>query len=425
MMLAAAATSDPKAPPGFYRWVTGDLRTGRIYRTVDVLGSWSTVFDGPDSLQIAFPVYSFRPEPGGGYGFGPYGQGPYGVGDLAGVQRAIWPDVLAETAPCKSFLAVAWVNGDGSENWLAGGPIWTRDFSRTSGMVTVGAAGLESYFDHRMVLPVLAAGQSPSDVSSHWTAAELGLIAKRLVEQAQSWTDGDVPLDLPDDADLGGAGTRHERTYPGYELGRVTQRLRDLSGVIDGPELQFVPRRADPQHLEWAMRIGVSGNRMLLTQSGRPWVVDDTVPRSMVADVTLKEDGSGIGTDAYAAGQGSGEGRPVARASSRFLLDQGFPLLEIEQQATDTVSNMATLQAHADGLLARRDRPTQVFDISVSASQWWSRSRGARAGDWLTVKSKGKLELIDGDNELRILSMSGDGDSLVRLSCVPKREVAA
>lgn len=406
-----------------FRWVTGDLRTGRIYRTINVLGSWSTTFDSADSLSLNFPVYAFRPATPGAYGSGLYGAGYYGDGE-GSPERLVWPDVLAETAPCKSYLAVAWVNADGSENWLAGGPIWTQKLQRSSGMVTIGAAGLESYFDHRMVLPVLAAGQSPADVTSYWQAQQLGLIAKRLVEQARSWTGGDLPITFPSDAALGGAGIKHERTYPGYELGRVGQRLRQLAEVEDGPEIQFAPRRVDEQHLDWEMRIGTEATGMLLTQTGDPWPIDDTVPQSMIVDVERSIDGSGLGTDSYAAGEGQGEGRPIAHSASTFLLDRGYPRLEVEKASTDSVSDMGTLQAHADGLLARRFRPTEKYDITVDASAWWNRSKGARSGDWVTVKNDRHLEFEEGPNELRMLAMSGDDEATVKLSCVPKREVA-
>ena len=411
-----------------YRWVCGDLRTGKIYRTIDVNGTWSTSFDAADSLSLNFPVYAFRPAGPGGYGSGIYSAGYYGDGE-GSAPRMVWPDVLAETAPCKSYLAVAWVNADKSENWLAGGPVWTQKLTRSTGMVTIGAAGLESYFDHRMVLPVLAANQSPAVVKSYWQTRQLGLIAKRLVEQSRTWTGGDLPIVFPTDAtlggtDLGGGGIKHERTYPGYELGRVGQRLRQLAEVEGGPEIQFAPRRVDAQHLDWEMRIGTTATGMLLTQAGGPHIIDDTVQQSMIVDVDRSIDGSGIATDVYAGGQGQGEGRPIAVATSSFLLDRGYPRLEIEKASTDNVSTMTTLQAHADGLRDRRYRPTEQYKITVNAESWWTRAKGARSGDWVTVKNSGHLEFEEGPNELRLLAMSANDDATVDLSCVPKREVA-
>lgn len=406
-----------------YKWVCGDLRTGKIYREIDVTGTWSTTFDSADSLSLNFPVYAFRPAGPGGYGSGIYSAGKYGDGE-GSPARLVWPDVLAETAPCKSFLAVAWVNADGSENWLAGGPIWTQKLTRSTGMVTIGAAGLESYFDHRMVLPVLAAGQSPAAVKSYWQARQLGLIAKRLVQQSRTWVGGDLPIAFPSDATLGGEAVTHERTYPGYELGRIGQRLRQLADVEGGPEIQFAPRRVDAQHLDWEMRIGTTATGMLLTQTGPAHIIDDTVPESMIVDVDRAIDGSGIATDVYAGGQGQGEGRPIARATSDFLLDRGYPRLEIEKASTDNVSTMSTLQTHADGLRDRRFRPTEQYKITVDAQSWWTRSKGARSGDWLTVNNRGHLDFEEGPNELRVLAMSANDDATVDLSCVPKREVA-
>lgn len=415
---------------GFYRWVVGDLLSGRISRTIDVKGSWTTVFDAADTLRVEFPIYSFRPQfLGGAYGDGVYGEGLYGIGELSTIERAVWPDALAETAPGKSFLAVAWVDDYDAEHWIAGGPIWAQDLDEASGTMTLGAAGMESYYDHRFVLPVLAADQYPEGVTSYWQAKSLSLLAKRLVEQAHTWVNGDPPVVLPSDASLGGAGVVHERNYPGYELGRVGQRLRQLSEVNGGPEYQFVPRRAQettatPNNLEWAMDIAVEADDMMLTQDGPPWLVDLTVPRSMVVNIQRKVDGSVLATDIYAAGQGQGEGRPIRYATSAELLGFGYPRLDGEKTSLDSVSNPKTLQAHADGELARRAWPAETFAVTVDADTWWWRSPGARAGDWLTLRSHGRVMFPDGDNELRILTISANDDATVSLACVPKREVA-
>lgn len=425
MVAMALSVVPPQSRDGHYRWLVGDLRTGRIGKTIDVKGSWSTVFDGADTLSAQFPIYAFRNmETVVGFGEGYFGMGPFGEGELSQVPRQVWPDAISDSTPGKAFLAVAWVDGFETEHWLAGGPIWVQDFDEASGTMTLGAAGLESYYDHRYVLPVLVGGQKPQDVTSYWQAAQLGLIAKRLVEQAHSWTAGAPPVVLPSDASLGGAGTAHERTYPGYELGKVGQRLRQLSDVENGPEIQFAPRRRtdDPRFMEWVMRVGVEASDMMLSQAGPAWLIDATVPKNMVANIRRTVDGSVLVTDAYAAGQGQGEGRPIEVASSSMLTDAGFLRLEGEKQSTDSVSNADTLLAHAEGFLARRGRPAEKLTVTVDAQTWWKRAAGARAGDWLTLKAEGRVAIQDGTNDLRILAISANDDATVDLACVTKRE---
>ena len=377
-----------------YRWYVGDLRTGKITRQVDLTGgSWSIPLGGCGTLEGAFPLRSGE-----------------------------WPSSRSDAAVAKAFLAVAYVNAKGDETFLEGGPIWKSSFNDESGVLQLGASGLASYWDHRKVIPVLGLGDDAAVQSVTYTGEQRGLIAKRLVELAQTHTGGSVPVVMPSDADLGGAGATYTQTYPGYELGWVGERLRQLSelGETDdeagGPEVQFVPRRRsdDPRYIEWFMRIGVEPD-MMLTQLGPSWVFDRTVPESPVRELNVASDGTQIASRQWAAGQGEAEGRPIVWVDDSTLIDQGFPLLEGEVTSTDTVSTVETLKSHASGALAYSQRPVETWTLVVSRDARPSVARYA-PGDWVTVHVADHIYIPDGDYEMRLLLMSGDTSDGVALS---------
>lgn len=373
-----------------YRYYVGDLRTGKITRQVDLTGgSWSTPLGEPGSLEGSFPLASGE-----------------------------WGSARSDAAAGKAFLAVAYVNAAGDETMLEAGPIWKSSCPWETSVLSLSASGLHSYFDHRKVLRVLAAGETASDVEETYTGAQLGLIAKRLVQLAQTHTGGNLPIVLPSDPDLGGAGTDQERTYPGYELAWVGERLKQLSEVEGGPEIQFVPRRRtdDPRFIEWVMRIGVAPS-MLLTQSGKPWAWDASVPKSHVRGISVSSDGSRMAFRQFAAGQGQAEGRPIAVAEDLSLITgpANFALLEGEVGATDAVEDADLLPQYASAALAYSQRPVESWTATVSRDGMPTVGQ-LRPGDWASFVIREHVFIPDGTYSMRVLSISGGDSDAVTLT---------
>lgn len=366
-----------------YRWLFGDLRTGKIVRTVDLTGGrWSLPFDGPGTMEGTFPLRSGE-----------------------------WPTARADAAVGKNFVAVAYVAADGTETFLEAGPLWTTKYARAAGELVVGGAGLWTYFDHRKLLPVLAGDQSAAEASLTYDGS-LALIAKRLIEQAQAHTGGTLPIVLPDDADLGtGANTR---TYPGYELGWVGERLKQLTEVEDGPEVQFVPRRRtdDPRFIEWVMVVGTEPTGGMVYRPGAPHLIDGAAPKSPLRDLTIAASGSAIAERVWAAGQGEAQGRPIVSVTDPSLLTLGYPLLEAEVSSTDSVEQDSTLVAHATELAAQSSRPVETWQVSLSRD---GRPHVGlvRPGDWARFRIAGDVYVPDGEYQMRITAMSDDGDAVV------------
>lgn len=378
--------------PG-YRWIVGDLRTGKIARTVEFLNSrWSTDIEDDGSLEASFPLRSGK-----------------------------WKTSRSDAAPAKSFVVIAYIDDRDDEYMLAGGPIWTSRFNEDSGELAIGAAGMSSIFDHRKLIPVLAADEDPAKASVKYDTQQLGLIAKRLIELAMAHAGGELPIVLPSDAALGGEGSAHTRTYPGYELATVGERLTQLSDVIGGPEIQFQPRRRsdDPRFIEWVARIATDATGGLLSQSGPDWTFDRSVPRSPVKGIDINTDGSGMSFRSWAAGQGEAEGRPIVFETSNDLVDLGWPLLDSEVTSTDTVTSKATLRGHARADLAANARPIETWTVKVDRDATPHAGR-YRPGDWCSVKVNDHAYIPDGSYRMRITAVSGTDDTTVSLSMAPR-----
>lgn len=392
--------------PG-YRWHVGQLTTGRIWRTFEVsAGTWSTSFAYANAGAIDFSIPLRAVSPDGS------------VLD--------WPTVRVDTAPGRSFAAVSYVDKDGGETFLEAGPIWKRKWNRKTGKLDIGASGLSTYFDHRKALPYSTPSWAEWEVT--YTGTQLGLIAKRYIELVQ-YTTAEIgliegpttewmtlPIVLPDDADLGGAGSDHTRSLQGYELAWLGTRLQQITEVIDGPEIQFAPRRRsdDPRFIEWVARIGVEADDFILSQDGADHVFDTSVPDSIVRDMDVDEDGTVLAAYVWAGGEGEAQGRPIAVGDDPAgiaLLEAGYPLLEGEVTETDSVSVQATLQAHVDDGAKRASRPHEQWVLKVSRE-------GApdvgkyRAGDWAEVVIGGDNEWLPaGSYPSRIIALSGSAGS--------------
>lgn len=364
----------------------GDLLTGdRIQIIPDVLsGSWSETLNRADSLSCTVTL-----------------KDP--------VIRRLG---LAESAtPGKAFLAAV----DGS-TVLAAGPIWAHEYDDNSQRLTLTAAGMWSYFDHRVLLPVLE-GRLPSDETTDtrfmpadpggdypWpsdTRKSLQGIARALVEQAQSWTGGHVPVVLPDEV-AGG----NERAYKGSDLASVGEELRRLTQVVGGPDVKFVPRfKADMSGVEWVLQIGTPTEPLLFGAIDP--VFNASVAKSTVSNLKVGVDGTGLASQAFAAGGRTDDVVLITQSNDVSLPDAEFPLLEVVDSSHSSVSVESTLQGYSDEAVVRGRRPVQSwsFDHDTSKTPFLS---GFASGDFARVNVRGNAYLPDGSYRLRILSRSGD-----------------
>lgn len=376
----------------------GDLLTGlRLQAVPAAAGSWSEVLNDAGELSCAAPL-----------------------SDPA--VRALG---LRESAiPGKSFLAAV---DDGVV--LQAGPIWTHDYDRDDDTLTLTAAGMWSYFDHRVLLPILA-GRNPADPATDtryspvsvdpddpWpvdTTKSLQAIARVLVLQAQAWTSGNVPVILP--AEIAGTS---ERWYKGADLAIVGERLKQLTQVEGGPDIMFTPRlNSTATGVEWVMRIGTPTQPLLF--SPQQVVFHVGTAASTVSRLQVNVDGTALASQAFAAGGRSEDIVLITQSTSGTLTGAGYPLLEAVDSSHTTVSVESTLQTYSDELVARSVRPVETWTFSHDATQ--RPFVGTfNAGDFAEVRVKDDHYLQDGPHRMRITSRSGDVDSKnVALSFQPE-----
>lgn len=401
------------------RYIIGDLRTGRQIEKLPVMtGPWDDRLDTAETITVKVDL-----------------QDP-DVRNL-GLRNA---STLA-----KSYLGV--VEGDVI---VACGPIWTFTYDRDAATIDLGAAGLGSYYDHRLILPLLAASigvdqwtiPDPSDstrtipnpaLTSSYTGLWLGTIAKRLVQQAHTWTGGNLPVVFQADEADGDAD--HERNYLGADFKPVGEAIQDLSNVEDGPETNFQPRfTTDRLGVEWVMQVGTVAQPLLFSPQRPQWNL--TVPQSPVSKFTIDGDASKMGSWSWQTGGRQSDDVLVARAYDPALVDAGFPLMDVLDTSHTSVSKQSTLDgyAKAGALLGKQLTETWSFTVEAFPTDEEGNPAGPQLTAWnvgdfcdLTVAKydeetgAGDPYLTEGGKfPLRIIGRSGDEKgTTVKVQCAP------
>ncbi|WP_354567634.1 hypothetical protein [Glaciihabitans sp. UYNi722] len=356
------------------------------------------------------------------------------------------PDVQAldlrnSATPGQAFLAVE-ENG----TMVAAGPIWTRKYNRGNRTLELGAAGAGSYFDHRLILPLLALTigtdqwtvPDPTDptktmpnplLSTTISGVSLGTIVKRALQQASLFPGGTVPLVFQDDEI-----SDSTRTYLGADFKPVWEAINDIMNVQNGPEVKFQPRRtADGRGVEWLVRTGTVAQPLITSPSVIAW--DVTVPESPVLDLDISEDASKLGSLAWQVGGRQADDVLVSRAYDPTLVTANFPLLELVDSSHSTVSVQSTLDSYAlaDVLAGRTTSEIWSFSVKAYPTDSEGNPSGLQFGSyavgdfcdlvvatWNPDTGFGDPYITGGTYRMRIIGLSGDEHGVdVKIDCAP------
>ncbi len=173
----------------------------------------------------------------------------------------------------------------------------------------------------------------------------------------------------------GWSNVYRDRNYQASDRTGALQAITDLSEVINGFEFATQVTWGDDGNPYELVLFGYPLLGRRGSESGLVLDYDQfTAGTGNVASYTWS-DGPGLFTRSFATSETDESVQLVASATNGTLLAAGFPLLE-QTQSYDGVTNMDTLQAHADALSAYASGHHVTAAFTVRAQP------GTELGDW-------------------------------------------
>lgn len=313
----------------------------------------------------------------------------------------------------------SWMYAYGS-HIFQGGPAVTDRYTDNEGPPTadVGCGGLLHLFTKRLVVNKdWVEGQNVTSPVADLSYNNLTLrqIAKNIVENDLDRPGHDLPIVFPADD----PASTHQRNYQGYDLASVSERLLQLTQVINGPEIEFRPVFVDPETrlaIQWEMRIGSPRLGMLSGQ--HQWDY-----RSALSHIDYDRDGSQQSMAHFQKGSGTERALYTAYQDDKSLSNlEGFPYPELETVGSDTTSveDGNVLQGRADGYVATNGRAIVAWDATVRIDGTDGQGRETvspkvdriNLGDMGRFQVHGHRRILDGSYDRRILGLTNGPDRM-------------
>jgi hypothetical protein len=321
------------------------------------------------------------------------------------------------TDPWRFTVAVS----QGSRIWQAG-PLVSESYTDGDDVTTISGGGLFKLLTDKRILVnsgrASLAGVTSSDadiafgpgatndIGSTIPVANRNLslhtIFKRMLENITAASGGDLPLVLP--ADIAGTA---ERTYPGYDLASVGQRLMELAQVTDGPEFEFAPEFVDPttkQAIRWRVRIG----NPRLGNLGFPYTWDQ---EKALIGTGFSKDGGWRKTRDFERGNGMNRDLVLGFADTALTANASDILLESVGSEHTSTADAGVLNSWAAAAVAsgQADLPIMVHRVRVPGDDGQGRKTRSpnltevQVGDNALFSIRKHPRLIDGQYACRII----------------------
>lgn len=384
-----------------------ETRTGRVAQTVPYIGqpTWASGINYAGAWRVQVPIGN----------------------------KLV--DAATLDAICDPWV-YSWAVAQGDHIWQAG-PMVTESCPAGSISTTVSGVGLWGLLTSKRILAnwpraalwnvtsldsAVAFGPTgTSDIGSTIPAANqnlsLGTIAKRICQTIELAPGGDLPILYPPDV----PGTS-QRTYPAYDLVSPGQRVMELTQVIGGPEIEFVPSFTDStrQFIQHTMRIGDdvnAGGRLGNLAFNAAWDY-----QKACVDIGRDVDGSGRLTRDWERGNGMQADlvtgfydQPIdSRLASALLLEgiggnhtsssnvtelNGYAQAAVQSNLQGVPTYTALVRVPGDDGFGRRTRSPMVTNLAN--------------GDNGLFAVENHRRLVDGVYGLRIIGMSNATDPQV------------
>lgn len=368
------------------KWMTFDLRTGRRLRSLPTTtdGDWSSVLNAGGSLSCRVPV---------------------------SVETQSF-NLRESTREWRTGLAA--VEGD---LILQAGPIVHRNYSNDE--LSIEALGFWAVLDRRYLIPSLWDSQNvsgPIDPDDpDWTLTLSGSysdIVRGIVLNALDWSDGDLPIVLPDVT-----GGTHELSYSGFDAAPVGQRIAEITQRQDGPQVRFDPRfNADRDGIEFVLRVGAEDETYVGGARAMRWSL--AAAGSPISSLSLDMDGRTIGSQGWSFGGRQSDLPVLVKSRDPFLVDRGWPLMDLDDREHANASNPDTLVSYMVARLSRVQRSSDVWKFDIQRDSPEVGSYGV--GDPVDLKVKGDPFIPDGTYELRVVSISGGSGDTVSVEALER-----
>jgi hypothetical protein len=237
------------------------------------------------------------------------------------------------------------------------GPVVTPSYDENTRTLSVTGGGIQSLFDRRVLRNAAGTVSTIASADNTLTLNNLSLrgVAASIVNANMAQAGYSLPIDVPF-PESGG----NTRTYQGWDLAMVWDRLDELSKVENGPELDFRPYFVSgANQVRWEM---VIGSPLLGDQnSNAVWDYGGALTQ-----IDLDVNGSaGPVTRAFVKGSGSESATLVGYAESADMLSAGYPGLDYVDSDHFSVTEKDTLVGYANADIQAFAGPTQTWKCTV------------------------------------------------------------
>lgn len=344
---------------------------------------------------------------------------------------------------------------------IVAGPIMTRP-NETFDTISLGCGGIRSVLAKRFVTHEFTNWADLNKSVVSYSGLALGTIAKRVVQKSMQKKGGTLPISFPIadqgvkvipkglpactiedgssgpnpcywDAQVQGNGigesyavigdeiiyesestADHERNYRGFNLQNINCHdvLTKLSNVIDGPDIMFKPKLLRANQLTFEMWHGTDKQPRIYQAETPVW--DTTPSKGNVVEMSNIVTGSYQTNRTFSLGAGQDEGLLIKVNTNEGPLQRQYPLLESvvnvgNSENEDLVNyyGLANLVTNAGPLL--EVQMTMRTDGEFPIGTFWP-------GDLIEVVTRGWLSIPDGVTKMRLLSITGDSTSNVKVS---------